>query len=86
MDVCRDYAGFAVLVVVVVVAVHTLYRPKAQSGEDKLRGSQPTLDLDVQSLENHIKNAAASQIARFPRIQHALRPNGPQPLVYSLSA
>ena len=56
-------------------SIYTLYRPKAQSGEDKLRGSQPTLDLDVQSLENQIKNAAASQIAHFPRIQHSLRPN-----------
>ena len=41
-------------------SIHTLYRPKAQSGEDKLRGSQPTLDLEVQSLENQIKNVRFS--------------------------
>lgn len=52
---------------------------KSQSGENKLRGSQPTLDLDVQILENLIRNAAASQIAYFPGIQHALRPNMPKP-------
>ena len=58
--------------------IHTLYRPRAQSGVDKLRGSQPTLDLDVESLENQNRNAAASPIAYFPQIQHALRPNMPK--------
>lgn len=43
--------------------IQALYRPRAQSGEDRLRDFWPTLDLDVQSLENQIKNVAASPIA-----------------------
>ena len=44
-------------------SIHKLYRPKAQSGEDNMRGSQPTLDLDARILENQIRYAAVSQIA-----------------------
>ena len=43
-----------------------------------MRGFQPTVDLDVQSLDNQIRPAAASQIAYFPGIQHAHRPNNAQ--------
>ena len=51
----------AFFLVVVLVVVVIAYRPKAQSGgEDKLRGSQSTLDIDVTyhtytAQKNHIK-------------------------------
>ena len=54
-------------IVVVVFIRYTRRRPRARS--ISCGAPNPTLDQDVQSLENQIRNAAASPIAYFPPIQ-----------------